>query len=193
MRPLWQRALLRTSYGKKWWHWQAQLFLTPQQGLMSPGELKALHDLVLSHTSEGLIIEIGTLFGTSALIIALAKKAGQKLICVDNFTWNQFQLRHDEHAEITRRIIKRLGETVELVEKSDSEFFLSYCGGPPAIAFFDAMHDYASTSAFIRWAKSVGTEIICGHDYNPSDFPGVIQAVDEAGGPRHLVETFWVL
>jgi len=44
----------------------------------------------------------------------------------------------------------------------------------------------------VKWAKSVEAKIICGHDYTP-DFPGVIQAVDEAGGASKICGTLWRL
>jgi hypothetical protein len=56
--------------------------------------------------------------------------------------------------------------------------------------FLDAIHTYEETAADIAWAKKVNASIICGHDYYDV-FPGVIQAVDEVGGPKCLAGTLW--
>jgi len=44
----------------------------------------------------------------------------------------------------------------------------------------------------LLWAKNVGAKIICGHDYC-DDFPGVVQIVDELGGPKQLAGSLFVL
>ena len=41
-------------------------------------------------------------------------------------------------------------------------------------------------------ARSAGAQIISGHDYS-AEFPGVIEVVDEAGGPAQLVGSVWRL
>ena len=60
------------------------------------------------------------------------------------------------------------------------------------LVFLDADHSYDATVADIHWARSAGADVVCGHDYQP-DWPGVIQAVDEAGGCARKVESLWVL
>ena len=51
----------------------------------------------------------------------------------------------------------------------------------PAAVFFDALHQYEPVKAEIEWAKRVGVQCICGHDYhNPSPVFGVTRAVDES-------------
>jgi predicted O-methyltransferase YrrM len=54
------------------------------------------------------------------------------------------------------------------------------------VAFLDADHSYeglkADIAAWLPKVKSGG--ILCGHDYSTADWPGVVQAVDEAFGAR---------
>jgi hypothetical protein len=76
------------------------------------------------------------------------------------------------------------------IDKND--FYSAYAGDTPALVFFDAVHTYKEVRADIDWAKNVKAVVICGHDYN-KEYPGVVKAVDEFGGPRDLVETLWVL
>jgi hypothetical protein len=73
-----------------------------------------------------------------------------------------------------------------------NEFYRAYQGPPPAMVFLDAMHDYENTKQDIEWAQRVGAKIIAGHDYS-HHHPGVIQIVDELGGPRELGGSVWVL
>ena len=75
-------------------------------------------------------------------------------------------------------------------------FFGSLVGGVRDWMGFEgicyAIHDYPETSKDIAWAKAVRAAVIAGHDYS-DDFPGVIHAVDEAGGPRRLCRSLWAL
>jgi hypothetical protein len=71
-------------------------------------------------------------------------------------------------------------------------FYEQYRGPAPSLVFLDAIHDYPETKKDIEWAKSVHAEVITGHDYCDY-FPGVIQAVDEFGGPKRLCESIWCL
>lgn len=62
------------------------------------------------------------------------------------------------------------------------DFFRDYRDEPPALVFLDAIHSYSETKIDIQWALSVNAAAIAVHDYS-DDWPGVIQAVDEFGGP----------
>jgi cephalosporin hydroxylase len=61
--------------------------------------------------------------------------------------------------------------------------------------FIDASHDYQSVKQDIEaWLPKVRSGgIIAGHDYEPNEFPGVVQAVNEAFNGRHTMEgrTVW--
>jgi len=62
-------------------------------------------------------------------------------------------------------------------------FYETYRGPSPALVFLDADHTYEETKKGVLWAKSVGAQLIAGHDYS-AEFPGVQQVVHEFGGPR---------
>jgi cephalosporin hydroxylase len=67
--------------------------------------------------------------------------------------------------------------------------------GSVDFVFIDAGHDYDSVKADIAaWLPKVRSGgIIAGHDHEPNEFPGVVQAVAEAFGGRHTMEgrTIW--
>jgi predicted O-methyltransferase YrrM len=56
------------------------------RGHISIDEARFLMDLVRETPSDEVIVEIGTLFGYSTLVMALAKQQGQLLITVDDYS-----------------------------------------------------------------------------------------------------------
>jgi hypothetical protein len=166
-----------------------------QQATVEPEGLVLLQRLVReSRRYTGPIVEIGTLLGITATQMALAKAPEQKIITVDLYCWNPWGLTPEVHENLTSQMLCYLVQTghVEQVCMDKDEFYQSYAGPAPALVFLDAMHDYENTKRDIEWARSAGAKIICGHDYSHLH-PGVIQIVDELGGPRELAGSVWVL
>lgn len=141
------------------------------------------------------ILEIGTLFGYSTRIIVLSKAPSQPLITVDNYSWNPLGLSSETHFKATRGALAEAIEhfNVQQLNLSKDVFYAEYDQPPPALFFCDADHSYEATKADLAWAKKIGADIICGHDYDPVRHKGVTQAVDEMGGPRELAGTLFVL
>lgn len=164
-------------------------------GQLSLVEARALGDLVRTSDPTRPIIEIGTLFGFSTIVITLAKAPTQRLITVDNYSWNPLGLRPEAHYQLTRNRLKEAiavhGVEQQRVDKD--EFYRTYAGPAPALFFCDADHSYEATKADIEWAKSVGATIICGDDYDHPTQRGTAQAVDELGGPSQLFGGLFVL
>ena len=163
-------------------------------GQIKMAEAEFLATLTREARGTGPIVEVGMLFGSSTRVILLNKAPGQKVLAVDSFSWNPAGLSPDEHFEIARASMKEFGgdEDCQIVRADKNEFYRTYKGPTPALVFLDADHSYAETKKDIDWAKSVNATIICGHDYS-SDFPGVKQAVDEAGGAAEIHRTLWRL
>jgi hypothetical protein len=169
--------------------------MDPQLATMEPEALPFLRELVRrSRQFPGPIIEIGTLLGVTTTHMALAKAPEQKIITVDVYCWNPWYVPAEIHEAMTAQVLYYLTATgqVERVKMDKDEFYRTYRGPAPALVFLDAMHDYENTKRDIEWAQRAGAKIISGHDYS-SDHPGVMQIVDELGGPRELVESVWVL
>jgi predicted O-methyltransferase YrrM len=164
-------------------------------GQLSMEEARLLSDLVRRCDPSRPIIEIGTLFGFSTIVMVLAKRQEQRLITVDNFSWNPLGISGNAHFAITSN---RLSEAVahhhvEIVRSDKAEFYKSYCGPPPALFFCDADHSYEATKTDIEWAQSVGSTIICGDDYDHPRDRGTARAVDKLGGPRELAGGLFVM
>lgn len=166
-----------------------------QNNTVSAVEWQLLSKLIReSHQYQGPIVEIGVLAGRTTQRIATQKASHQKILAVDNFCWNPWGLTADEQWGLVCHTLGYLVETnqVEVIRIDKNVFFDKYDGPAPALVFLDAMHDYEETKKDILWARRVGAKIICGHDYGP-DFPGVIQIVDELGGPHELGGSVWRL
>ena len=164
-------------------------------GSVQPHELELVRRAVeKANAFDGPIVEIGALFGLTTTKLARWKADGKKLLAVDNFGWNPLGLTPAEHQTLTAAVLGYLIDRgdVEIRVSGKDEFFASYAGAPPALAFLDAIHTYEETAKDIAAARKVGARLIAGHDYS-LEFPGVMRAVDEAGGPRERVGTVWVL
>lgn len=152
-------------------------------GGLSDEEEQGLAVLLLQARSLGTgnIIEFGTLFGVTTLLLASLKGEGQKIVTVDNFCWNPFGLRPEQHKAFTLRFLRYgiASGDIELVAQDSSGFRSRYEGSVPLMVFFDADHSYEAVRKEIAWAKELGVRIISGHDYGNLKF-GVTRAVDEA-------------
>lgn len=192
------RALLRrsgiTDFARKRF---VQEVLVPfvTFGQISLEEARYLAELAQQARGTQPIIEIGTLFGSSTKVLLLNKDHDQPMVAVDLFSWNPAQLTSEQHYMVTTMGLRAFaGEAAGLtIQRQDkNEFYQSYLGPPPALVFLDAIHTYGETRKDIEWARSVGASIICGHDYG-GEWPGVVRAVEEAGGAEEVCGTLWRL
>ena len=153
-------------------------------GNLTAADEARLVDLVQRAAAhDGPLVEFGTLFGVTTRLIAATARPGQKVITLDNFSWNPFGLPPAVHERFTRGVLRsELAEgRVELRATASEVFRRDYPGPVPALVFLDADHSYAAVRDEIAWARRLGVPLICGHDYGVPRF-GVTQAVDEAFG-----------
>jgi hypothetical protein len=158
-------------------------------------EARFLAELTRETRGDRPIIEIGNLFGCATKVLLLNKDPQQPAIAVVLFCWNPAQLTQTQHHLVTELgLYTFAGHTsgLSIVRADKNEFYRTYNGPSPALVFFDAAHTYEETRKDIEWAKASGASIICGHDYVP-DWPGVIKAVDEAGGVSEICGGLWCL
>ncbi len=165
------------------------------EGHISMDEARFLSRLVQKTDKQEPIIEIGTLFGYSTLVICMAKRIEQKMLTVDSYVWNPLGLPPVVHEAATRSILKDtcFNHNVEVLRQDKDIFYKNYKGPAPGLFFCDADHGYEPTLNDLSWARSVGSKIICGHDYDPNKHPGVVKAVKELGGASEVVGTLFVL
>ena len=153
-------------------------------GSLSHEEEEALLAVIETHCKgQDPIIEFGTLFGTTTLLIAGAKEPGQRLITLDDFSWNPFMMPNKDHERFTRRCLRYVidNTSVELVNDDINLFKSNWKGGAPALVFLDADHRYEAVKSDIEWSVARGAKVICGHDFG-AEWPGVERAVREIFG-----------
>lgn len=187
----WLRTRLRAMSGS---NDLAALALTLPVGQIHLDEARFLGGLVAGLSGPGAIVEIGTLFGFSTRVMTLFKSPDRELITVDDYSWNPLALPPLLHRRCTAAALTEAVQSsnVRLVCGDKAQFYAEYSGPPPALVFLDAVHTYDETKRDIDWARRVHAGIVCVHDYGP-DHPGVLHAVDEAGGPKTLVRTLAIV
>jgi len=157
-----------------------------EEGIRRAVNLAAIH--------EGAIVEIGTLFGHTTSLLATLKHADIRLITVDNFAWNPFNLPADDHRLFTRRSLRYVVEhcNTEIFDGSATEFYAANPNLKMRMVFIDAEHEYEPVKRDIAWARAAGCPVISGHDYIDLH-PGVMRAVDEAFGDAiEVYGSVWV-
>ncbi len=144
---------------------------------------------------DGPIVEIGTLFGWTAQLLASFKSPEKELIAVDNFCWNPFCVPPDDHRVITRRTLHYCLQhcRTRIFDGTTREFYDSHQGPTPSMVFIDADHSYAAVKADIEWACQRGVPVVAGHDYQPMLHHAVVQAVEERfAGCFDLFGSVWI-
>ena len=168
--------------------------LTIPSGQVNLEEARFLGSLVRGLDTSRPIIEIGTLFGWSTRVMVLYKAPEMELVTVDVYKWNPLALSSENHFTITSSILEESKRkyNVKQFRKDKAEFYRSYSGPEPALIFLDADHSYEETRNDLEWATKHSRALICLHDYR-SEWPGVIQAVNEVGGPHRIEGTLCLL
>ncbi|WP_390458489.1 class I SAM-dependent methyltransferase [Planctomicrobium piriforme] len=120
--------------------------------------------------------EIGAYCGRSTLCVALHLPKGGSLRIIDTNLGTisrSGQTLFTTYLEIVQRrpdleiIMARIDSAVAASRLPDSD-----------VVFLDGAHHYEQVSADIRaWGPKC--RLLCGHDFNPPDWPGVVQAVKE--------------
>jgi len=164
-------------------------------GHISVEEARFLGELTRRSDPSRPIIEIGTLFGYSTLVMVQHKAPGQRLVTVDNYSWNPLGIAAEAHRVATRAVLRDACEkwNVEVVVQDKDRFYETYRGEPPGLFFCDADHSYEATLKDLTWARDRGCPLICGHDYYLRGDAGVARAVQALGGARELKGSLFLL
>lgn len=168
-----------------------------KSGEITIPEARFLGHLAADLSVPGAIVEVGCLYGWSTRVLALFKEPDRQLIAIDNFSWNPMGFPASEHFRWTTYALESACRENCTILKMDKNAYYALAEEsrmviPPALVFLDAEHSYIETRKDIAWAKRVKAHLICLHDYCP-EAPGVVQAVDEAGGVESQVGSLVVL
>lgn len=134
------------------------------------------------------IVEVGSWTGCSMVEFA---KRFKEVVCIDpwaptgeintEYNMNEVEKLFDSRMKSN---VTKIKDCFENVTKSDVL----------DIIYIDGLHNYKAVKRDILQAKEMGFKIICGHDYWPKKFPGVIKAVHETLGKpdRIFKDTSWI-
>lgn len=158
-------------------------------GFMLEHELDVLSDLAQTIPQNGKLVELGSLFGRTAVHWAM-QRSDIEILCIDDFVdnnWDDLQypgkanrpLNHVHYN--TYDIFLANTKTYPNIShiKCRCPEGINYTGGNIDLLFVDLGHwnpvDWGSIEIFIPYLPS--GSIICGHDYMPDLFPDVLENV----------------
>ena len=164
-------------------------------GLSSERDLQILNGLAREVPEDGVIVEIGSFFGRSAVALAEGAKPSTKIYCIDYFEkflykkspythghppgidnfW-EIGTTYDKKEEFIKFTKGYVNITPLVLENAKKVY--PYYGELIDLLFLDCAHtnpdDLMNISYFKKFLKP--NAVICGHDYHPM-FPDVISNV----------------
>jgi mannosyltransferase OCH1-like enzyme/glycosyltransferase involved in cell wall biosynthesis len=165
------------------------------EGWMTPGELEWLYQ-----TAKGMgsILELGSWKGRSTH--ALLSGCKGTVTCVD--TWRGSENVGDGTNPIYNQGVDVLEEfkrntagvgSLEIVQADSREAAARFAaeGRKFDMVFIDAGHEYDEVARDIGLWRPLAAKVFSGHDYLPSEWMGVVRAVDERVGRAYKRETIW--
>ena len=169
-------------------------YKTDVLGWMLESELKVLETIAKQVPTNGNIVEVGSMFGRSAVCFAMSADTSVTINCIDYFPTdmrqqhgclyedcinNGFPIANQLY-NVEQDFIKNTKEfkNIKMI-KGDSPHVLVYKPDPIDLFFLDAGHsnpnDWDNLCHFIPYMKL--NSIIAGHDYHETEFPDVYQNV----------------
>ncbi len=162
---------------------------------MTPTDLKWLHKTAKTTST---FIEVGSWAGRSSDAILSGSKG--KVWCVD--TWKgakdvqdltNSMAKQRDMLEVFKSNVGQY-ENLNIVVKPSVEAAKDFEDNSIDVIFIDAGHTYEEVLNDIdAWLPKVKADgILCGHDYLPKTWMGVVKAVDERfGKPDEVVDWIW--
>lgn len=144
------------------------------------------------------VVEFGTFQGRSAKAMALSG-AGH-VICVDLFNWTHEAFpKMSVHEAAHKHLWPELQAKRVTLQKDSTQAGaakLRKWGVVPGMVFIDACHDYAPVMRDIQDGIALlggpgSGGLLCGHDFNPAAYPGVVAAVKKLV-PGYELPTGWI-
>lgn len=156
--------------------------LAPGNGPSISTSLTEAETLELSRLAGGEVLEVGSAYGYSAIVMALA---GAQVTAVDPHVWlnsyGQMMANLGAYGVAEAVTIVRLG----------SEMALHDLAGPYDLVWIDGDHSADAVARDVRLSLPLlapGGVLAC-HDYGEDTCPGVAQALDAWRRPDRVVDT----
>ena len=165
-------------------------------GWLSKTEEKWLAERASEVSEHGLILEIGTWLGKSAIVMAMNSHESVKIICVDHWRFPGYE---DNIFKFLQNIRVMGLEDRICPFRINSEYLYLFTNGMFDLIYIDGGHDYNTVLFDVMRAEELlcsgGT--LCGHDYGfireegREVFPGIRAVVDHYVCNFELVDTIW--
>lgn len=167
-----------------------------QASLTGLGDMVKYIDNIIS-TKESTIYEIGSWVGASAILFSASFG---NVICIDPFISIKGTITAGYNMEDVEALFYKNIEPYENIThiKQRSTEFLSDLAKRQThgvdVIYIDGEHTYEAVKADIQASLKLHPRILCGHDYWPNRFDGVIKAVNETIGRPDKVfkDTSWI-
>ena len=159
-------------------------------GHMTESELAVIESWASSVPEHGVIVEIGTFFGRSAVCWAMTADKSVQIYCgdvwPDSFALNSYNYKtlwYEPKANYNYNLWQDFKDNTEefsniIPMRGLCPQGITYPGNPIDIFFLDAAHtnpsDWENIEYFLPFIKSTG--MICGHDYS-TNWPDVVENV----------------
>jgi hypothetical protein len=153
-----------------------QIDRTIEGGVGSPPDDGAIFAQAIKNAGDGDYLELGTLFGGSAILAAMTKKKyGIKgsVTAIDDL----MMLQDERNEDTIHRNAKLMGVKINLKIAKTVPF--PFPDRKFNCVLIDAAHDFCSCMTDWVSVKSVATKYVMFHDYIPS-YPGVMSVVKMA-------------
>lgn len=143
---------------------------------LAEDEKVRLIELAMEVALGKLIVEIGSLYGGSTALLALAAPKA-KVIAIDNFSWSPITERPASQAELLRNMASCEIENVTVMEGDSRRIGFAW-QGVITLLWIDGGHSYEfvrmDLGNFGPWAYKIAL-----HDYDNPAWPSVKQAVED--------------
>lgn len=158
-----------------------------------PHSIKGLNDMLdfLGDVKDKTMLEIGSWTGLSSVEFS---KRFKHVCCVDPWQATEGINTEYDMSEVEKIFDKRKKKNVAKIKHTSSEASEILGDNKFDYIYIDGCHTYEAVKLDIENWKDKCKIAICGHDYWPGRFDGVIKAVDEAFGKPDKVfsDTSWV-
>ena len=182
------RTLREDGLAFAWLWWRVQRSV---RGWLTPTDAHLLYSLARRGPGEGAIVEIGSAWGKSTIILASGSKRArrERVYAIDPHTGDPWYLRSEHLSEFSsldgflrnlRRF--RVDDWVVPVVSDSTAAAQTFDSGPIRLLYIDGLHTYEGVRADIdNWVPRVASGgLIVFDDYlSPFEDVGVRKAVDE--------------
>ena len=142
-------------------------------GWMSEQEMTVISEIAAQVPENGVIVELGSYKGKSALVWASFCHPSVKVYCIDLFA--SYTTDEPDFFEEFRENTKHLPNIIQI--RGLCPILLDYPGDPIDVFFNDAVHynpmDWNNIQYFKKYIKPGG--LLVAHDYIPETYPDVVE------------------